>query len=77
VKHGETGLLVTERDPVGLATALLELLENDELWQRYSAAGRTRVVAQFNLLQQTERLEKRFCTIAGRKVTKWRNWLRC
>jgi len=60
VKHGETGLLVTERDPKGLAAALLVLLENDELWQRYSAAGRTRVVAQFNLLRQTERLENVF-----------------
>jgi glycosyltransferase involved in cell wall biosynthesis len=63
VKHGETGLLVTERDPVGLATALLVLLENDELWQRYSAAGRTRVVAQFNLLRQTERLENVFAQL--------------
>ena len=63
VEHGETGLLVTERDPRGLATALLVLLENDELWQRYSAAGRTRVVAQFNLLQQTERLENVFAQL--------------
>jgi glycosyltransferase involved in cell wall biosynthesis len=54
---------VTERDPVGLATALLVLLENDELWQRYSAAGRTRVVAQFNLLRQTERLENVFAQL--------------
>jgi colanic acid/amylovoran biosynthesis glycosyltransferase len=60
VKHGETGLLVTERDPRGLAAALLMLMENDELWQRYSAAGRTRVVAQFDLLRQTERLENVF-----------------
>jgi hypothetical protein len=35
-------------------------LENDELWPRYSAAGRTRVVAQFNLLRQTEQLENVF-----------------
>jgi colanic acid/amylovoran biosynthesis glycosyltransferase len=60
VKHGETGLLVTERDPKGLAAALLMLMENDELWQRYSAAGRNRVVAQFDLLRQTERLENVF-----------------
>jgi colanic acid/amylovoran biosynthesis glycosyltransferase len=63
VKHGETGLLVTERDPIKLAAALLALLENDELWQRYSAAGRTRVVAQFNLLRQTERLEHVFAQL--------------
>jgi colanic acid/amylovoran biosynthesis glycosyltransferase len=60
VKHGETGLLVSERNPAALATALEMLLENDELWQRYSVAGRTRVVAQFNLQRQTERLENVF-----------------
>jgi colanic acid/amylovoran biosynthesis glycosyltransferase len=60
VKHGETGLLVSERDSKALAAALLTLVENDELWQRYSAAGRKRVVSQFNLLQQTERLENVF-----------------
>jgi glycosyltransferase involved in cell wall biosynthesis len=63
VKHGETGLLVTERDPTALADALLVLLENDELWQRYSTAGRARVVAQFNLLRQTERLENAFAQL--------------
>lgn len=50
---------------VGLATALLVLLENDELWQRYSAAGWTRVVAQLNLLRQTERLENVFAQWLG------------
>jgi colanic acid/amylovoran biosynthesis glycosyltransferase len=60
VEHGETGLLVTERDSRALAAALLALIENDELWRRYSAAGRKRVVSQFNLLRQTERLENVF-----------------
>jgi colanic acid/amylovoran biosynthesis glycosyltransferase len=60
VQHGETGLLVTERDSRALAAALLALMENDELWRRYSAAGRKRVVSQFNLLRQTERLENVF-----------------
>jgi colanic acid/amylovoran biosynthesis glycosyltransferase len=60
VKHGETGLLVTERDSGALAAALLALIENDELWRRYSAAGRKRVVSQFNLMRQTERLENVF-----------------
>ena len=60
VKHGETGLLVTERDPRALAAAILALMENDELWQRYSVAGRTRVVDHFNLVRQTERLENVF-----------------
>lgn len=60
VVHGETGLLVTERDPAALAQAIVQLMQDDELWQRYSLAGRRRVLAQFNLAQQTRRLEDRF-----------------
>jgi colanic acid/amylovoran biosynthesis glycosyltransferase len=60
VRHGETGLLVKERDPRGLAEAILRLLEGDELWQRFSLAGRRNVENHFNLVQQTGRLEKIF-----------------
>jgi colanic acid/amylovoran biosynthesis glycosyltransferase len=67
VQHGETGLLVTERNPAALAEAILELMQNDDLWRRYSAAGRKRVLDQFNLSQQTERLENVFeQLLAGR-----------
>jgi colanic acid/amylovoran biosynthesis glycosyltransferase len=60
VRHGETGLLVKERDPRGLAQAILRLLEGDELWQRFSLAGRRNVENHFNLAWQTARLEKVF-----------------
>jgi colanic acid/amylovoran biosynthesis glycosyltransferase len=60
VEHGKTGLLVKECNPAALAEAILELMQNDELWHRYSVAGRKRVVDQFNLLHQTERLENVF-----------------
>jgi glycosyltransferase involved in cell wall biosynthesis len=43
-----------------LAAALLLLLENGDVWRRYSAAGRKRVVEQFDLAQQTGRLETIF-----------------
>ncbi len=67
VMHGETGLLVSELNPAALAEAILQLMQNDELWQRYSAAGRRRVVDQFNLVRQTERLENVFeQLLAGR-----------
>lgn len=67
VKHGETGLLVTERDPRALADAILHLIEDQELWQRYSLAGRRHVVAHFDLAQQTSRLESVFeQLLAGR-----------
>jgi colanic acid/amylovoran biosynthesis glycosyltransferase len=60
VKNQETGLLVKERDPRALAEAILALIESDQLWQRFSVAGRKRVVEHFNLARQTERLEDVF-----------------
>jgi colanic acid/amylovoran biosynthesis glycosyltransferase len=67
VKHGETGLLVKECNPAALAEAILELMQNDDLWHRYSVAGRRRVVDQFNLLHQTERLENVFEQLLGER----------
>jgi glycosyltransferase involved in cell wall biosynthesis len=60
VRHRESGLLVPQRDVKGLAAALLLLIENQDVWRRYSAAGRKRVVDQFDLAQQTDRLEQVF-----------------
>jgi glycosyltransferase involved in cell wall biosynthesis len=60
VRNGETGLLVAERDSSALAEAILRLMEDEDLWQRYSIAGRRNVVKHFNLAQQTDRLENLF-----------------
>ncbi len=60
VKNGETGLLVAERDSTALAEAILRLMQDEELWQQYSLAGRNNVVSHFNLAQQTGRLENLF-----------------
>jgi glycosyltransferase involved in cell wall biosynthesis len=60
VKNGETGLLVPERDSAALAEAILRLMQDEELWQQYSLAGRRNVVNHFNLAQQTGRLENLF-----------------
>jgi colanic acid/amylovoran biosynthesis glycosyltransferase len=60
VKNGETGLLVAERDSAALAEAILRLMQDKELWQQYSLAGRRNVVNHFNLVQQTGRLENLF-----------------
>ncbi|NYF79611.1 glycosyltransferase [Granulicella arctica] len=60
VDDGNTGLLVAEGDQRGLAEAILVLLQNNELWQRFSVAGRERVVEHFNLERQTQRLEDVF-----------------
>jgi colanic acid/amylovoran biosynthesis glycosyltransferase len=63
VKHGETGLLVSERDPRALAEAILQLMQDEELWQRLSVAGRRHVVDHFNLARQTGRLEDVFAQL--------------
>jgi glycosyltransferase involved in cell wall biosynthesis len=72
VKHGETGLLVTERNPEALAEAIVQLLQDDELWQRYSVAGRRHVVDHFNLARQTGRLEDVFAQLLEGPRS-WRN----
>jgi colanic acid/amylovoran biosynthesis glycosyltransferase len=67
VKHEETGLLVEERDSPALSRAILRLLENPDLWHRYSVAGRRHVVRHFNLAHQTSRLENLFEELLGRR----------
>jgi len=67
VRDGETGLLVRERDPLALAQAILRLIEDRELWHRYSIAGREHVLSRFNLAHQTRDLENIFGQLlAGR-----------
>jgi colanic acid/amylovoran biosynthesis glycosyltransferase len=73
VRDGETGLLVQERDSLGLAEAILSLLGNQELWQRFSIAGRRRVEDHFNLTQQTTRLENLFEPLLSHVGNAWRS----
>jgi colanic acid/amylovoran biosynthesis glycosyltransferase len=71
VADRQTGLLVAEGDCNGLSKAILSLLQDKELWQRFSLAGRKRVVDQFDLVRQTERLENIFdgVILSGRSLT--------
>jgi glycosyltransferase involved in cell wall biosynthesis len=48
VAHGETGLLVPARDPAALAAAIGELCARPELRARMGAAGRQRVLREFD-----------------------------
>jgi colanic acid/amylovoran biosynthesis glycosyltransferase len=65
VADGQTGLLVPEGDLHGLAGAIVRLLLDEELWLRFSLAGRKRVVEHFNVDLQTRRLEDVFADIAA------------
>ncbi len=57
VIHGETGFLVDEHDDQGLATHILKLLQEEDLWKRFSQKGRTHMETNFNRHQQTRVLE--------------------
>jgi glycosyltransferase involved in cell wall biosynthesis len=49
VEDGETGLIVPERDPAALATAIRLLVEDTETARRLAEAGRERVERDFDL----------------------------
>jgi glycosyltransferase involved in cell wall biosynthesis len=57
VADGVTGTLVPERDSDKLAGAILRLLEDKDLWQRYHLATQEHIDRQFNLRKQTALLE--------------------
>ncbi len=57
VADGVTGTLVPERDSDKLAAAILRLLEDKALWQRYHLATQEHIDRQFNLRKQTALLE--------------------
>jgi glycosyltransferase involved in cell wall biosynthesis len=52
-----TGILVTERDSEQLANAILRLLNDGDLWQRYHLATRAHIERRFDLEKQTALLE--------------------
>lgn len=57
VIQGETGFLVKEHDHQGLATYILKLFHEEELWQYLSQQGRSHVEHNFNRHNQTRALE--------------------
>jgi len=66
VAHGETGLLAPDRDSRSLAGNILQLLQNESLWQRMSHAGQTRVRKLFDLETQTGKLEGVYESVLSR-----------
>jgi len=57
VVDGATGTLVPERDSEKLADAILQLLEDRDLWQRYHVSTQDHIDAKFDLHKQTASLE--------------------
>lgn len=63
VIHEETGFLVAERDWKQIADYILQLLENPDLWQRFSQQGQERVKLYFDLHKQVRGLENLYQAI--------------
>lgn len=66
VVHGETGLLVEERNIVDLAEALRRLLDDPLLADRMGAAGRKRVEVDFDLTHRVADLEALYTKVEQR-----------
>lgn len=60
IDHGQTGLLVEERDAAGLAAALAELLQAPALCQQLGTRARKKVASQFNTAENVKQLKEYF-----------------
>lgn len=58
VAHEETGFLAPEKDTDQLASYILSLFKDRELWERFSRQGRERVQKLFNLHKNSRFLEE-------------------
>ena len=65
VLHGETGLLVAERDVAALAAALDTVLGSSELRARMAAGGRRLAEQRFDAARQMVLLEQRYDSLSG------------
>jgi glycosyltransferase involved in cell wall biosynthesis len=62
VKNRETGLIVHASDKTGLANAIAEYIDNDDLCLRVSEAGHAFVIREFNIEDQVDKLADLFNT---------------
>jgi colanic acid/amylovoran biosynthesis glycosyltransferase len=60
VEHERTGLIVPERDPAALASAIARLLDHPELARSLALEARRRVESRFSLEQNVSRLRSLF-----------------
>lgn len=65
VVAGETGFITAQSDAGGLAEALICLLRNGNEARRLGANGRRRVEERFDIVRQTELLEKIYDALGG------------
>ncbi|HIA14893.1 MAG TPA: glycosyltransferase family 1 protein [Nitrospirales bacterium] len=74
VIHGETGLLVNEKDSLALARAISHLLANREQAAAMGKRGRERVEACFSIKASIARLESLYAEVLGQTPMKTGVW---
>ncbi len=67
IVHGETGFIVPPADEDALADHLVELLRNADQRTRFSSAARSHAVRNFDLRNQTAKLERIYDEVRGRR----------
>lgn len=66
VMDGQNGLLVPERDPVALATAIIQLLDDPAWANRLGTAARAHVISTLTWDHTAQRLEQLYARVSGR-----------
>lgn len=74
VEHGKSGYLAPERDAQMLGIHIERLLADQELWQTFSEYGRMRVSRQFDLLEQTRKMEDLYKMVISKQPSG--DWIR-
>ena len=57
VRHNQTGLLI-EREPRELAKAILYLMENKDIWEKFSKNGFQWIKSNFSLKRMVDQIER-------------------
>lgn len=68
VEHGSTGFLALEKDSQALSAYILRLLQDQNVWNKFSDDGRARVKGKFDIKQQTKKLEAIYLDVLDRKT---------
>ncbi|MDO3411670.1 glycosyltransferase [Saccharibacillus sp. CPCC 101409] len=68
VEHGRSGLLAEERDAEGLGSHILNLLEDEQMWRSFSEYGQARVSSQFDLYEQTRKMEDLYKMVISKQM---------
>ena len=65
IEHDTTGLLIPPRNPLALAEAIVQLLNDEKKRKFFAKEGRKKVIDQFTVTQMVEKTEKIYKKLRG------------